>query len=127
MHYVETSKWDPKITRFLKSGQWVYKTPDAIGKDGKYISPRTWSKLNAAEIAGASNHPSKQQTHRIICQSILGKHIGNEYWKSCWDDAPVLASDLLTDFDKAIAKLKSQSESGNSYAGDKIAVTVDSI
>jgi hypothetical protein len=127
MHYVETSKWDPKIVRFLKSGQWVYKTPDAIGKDGKYISPRTWSKLNAAEIAGASNHQAKQQTHRIICQSILGKHIGNEYWKSCWDDAPVLANDILADFDKALAKLKSQSESGNSYAGDKVAVTVDSI
>jgi hypothetical protein len=112
---------------YINSGQWVYRTPDTIGKDGKYISPRTWSKLNSAELAGAASGPEKQQMHRIVCQSILGKHIGNEYWKTCWDDAPVLASDLLTDYDKALAKLKKQSQKGDSYGGDKIAVTVESI
>lgn len=127
VHHVETTNWDPKVATFLKSGQWVYKTPDAIGKDGKYISPRTWSKLNAAELSGASNGPGKQQIHRIICQSILGKHVGNEYWKSCWDDAPVLANDLLNKKSAALKKLKKQSSSGDSYAGDKIAVTVESI
>jgi hypothetical protein len=127
IHHIEKSNWHDKIQVYLKSGAWVYKTPDAIGKDGKYISPRTWSKLNAAELAGASDSPRKQQIHRIICQSILGKHVGNEYWKSCWDDAPVLAKDLIDDSAKAISKLKKQSKSGDSYAGDKIAVTVDSI
>jgi len=127
LHYVETTNWDQKIATFLKSGQWVYKAPEHIGKDGKYISPRTWSKLNAAELAGASNGPGKQQTHRTICQSVLGKHVGNEYWKTCWDDAPILANDLLTDSKKALKKLKKQSSSGDSYAGDKVAVTVESI
>lgn len=127
MNYIETAKWHPKVVTYLKSGQWVYKSPDAISKDGKYISPRTWSKLNAAEMAGASNHPRKQSTHRIICQSILGKHVGNEYWKGCWDDAPILASDVINDKEKALKKLRSQSKSGNEYAGDKVAVTVDSI
>lgn len=127
LHYAETAKWHDRIVTYLKSGAWVYKTPDAIGKDGKYISPRTWSKLNAAEKAGASDHPSKQQLHRIVCQSILGKHVGNEYWKSCWDDAPVVAKDLIDNLEKAVSKLKKQSSSGDSYAGDKIAVTVDSI
>jgi len=125
--YAETAKWHPKVLQFLKTGQWVYKTPDAIGKEGKYVSPRTWSKLNAAELAGASDGPSKQSTHRTVCQAILGKHLGNEYWKSCWDDAPVVAKDLIDDFDKAIKKLTKQSKSGDTYAGDKIAVTVDSI
>ena len=127
MHYVETANFDDKIRRFVGSGIWVYKTPDTISKDGKYISPRTWSKLNAAELSGASDSDYKQQMHRIICQSILGKHVGNEYWKTCWDDAPVLANDLLKDFDAAIQKLKSQSTKGDSYAGDKINQTVDSI
>jgi hypothetical protein len=85
------------------------------------------SKLNAAEQAGASDHEKKRALHRIICQSILGKHIGNEYWKTCWDDAPILANDILEDFERAVRKLKTQSKSGDSYAGDKIAVTVDSI
>jgi hypothetical protein len=127
MNHVETTNWDPKITMYLKSGQWVYKTPEAIGADGKYISPRTWSKLNAAELAGASDSPLKMHNHRIICQSILGKHKGNEYWKGCWDDAPVLANDLLKDQKAALKKLKKQSSSGDSYAGDKVATTVDSL
>lgn len=127
MNYIETAGWHSKVVTYLKSGAWVYKTPDAIGKDGKYLSPRTWSKLNAAEKAGASDGPSKQSQHRMICQSILGKHIGNEYWKSCWDDAPVLASDVIADKDKAIKKLRSQAKAGDAYAGDKIAVTIDSI
>jgi hypothetical protein len=127
MNHVEGTNWHPRVQTYLKSGAWVYKTPDAIAKDGKYLSPRTWSKLNAAEIAGASDSPHKQQLHRIICQAILGKHIGNEYWKSCWDDAPVLASDVLADKDKALKKLGKQSKSGDTYAGDKIAQTVESI
>jgi GTPase SAR1 family protein len=127
LYHIEDKKWDEKIVRFIKSGQWVYRTPDSVSKDGKYISPRTWSKLNAAEKAGASDSPRKQSMHRIICQSILGKHIGNEYWKTCWDDAPITAADLINDLKKSLAKLKKQSESGDTYAGDKIAVTVDSI
>jgi hypothetical protein len=127
MNHVETTNWHPRVQTFLKSGQWVYKAPDAIAKDGKYISPRTWSKLNAAEMAGASDSPSKQDTHRIVCQAILGKHIGNEYWKSCWDDAPILANDILADTDKALKKLKQQAKSGDTYAGDKINQTVESI
>lgn len=127
MSHVETADWHPRVQLYLKSGQWVYKTPDAIAKDGKYISPRTWSKLNAAELSGASDAASKQQMHRIVCQAILGKHIGNEYWKSCWDDAPVLAADIIADKDKALGKLKKQAKSGDTYAGDKIAQTVESI
>lgn len=127
VYYIEEAKWHQKVQQFLKSGQWVYKTPETISKDGKYISPRTWSKMNAAELAGASDNPSKQLTHRIICQAILGKLVGQEYWKTCWDDAPITAQDLLNDKTKALAKLKQQSKSGNDYAGDRIAMTVDSI
>jgi hypothetical protein len=127
MNHIEKTGWHPRIVTYIKSGQWVYKTPDAVAKDGKYLSPRTWSKMNAAEMAGASDHPSKQQMHRVICQSILGKHIGNEYWKSCWDDAPVLAADVLADKTKALKKLEKQAKAGDTYAGDKIAQTVESI
>ena len=128
MHYIETNNWHQNVLLYLKQNMWVYKTPDAIAKDGKYISPRTWSKLNAAEQSGASNSPAKQQLHRIVAQSILGKHIGNEYWKACWDDSPVIAQDILKDLDEALKKLKKQSMAkSDTYAGDKIAITVESI
>ncbi len=127
VHHVETTNWHKNIVQYVGSGTWVYKKPDAIGKEGKYISPRTWSKMNAVELAGASSDPSKRNTHYTICLSILGKHIGNEYWKGCWDDAPVTAHDILADKEHALKKLKDMSKSKDNYAGDKISLTVDSL
>jgi hypothetical protein len=127
MKYVHSANWHPQVVQYLNSKAWLYKTPEAIGSDGKYVSPRTWSKINSAELSGASDHKSKRQIHRIVCQGILGKHIGNEYWKTCWDDAPVTANDILQDKKKALKKLKTQSGAGTDYAGDKIAVTVESV
>ncbi len=121
--FMEANKWDDQIQYYIKSGAWVYKDSAGINKEGKYISPRTWSKLNAAEKAGARNN---KQLHHIIANSVLGKHIGNEYWKFCWDQAPVLAADLLKNKKVALERLKAQSDKDN-YEGDKIAVTVESI
>lgn len=126
-NYVESSKWHHKVVNFLKGGNWIYKTPDALGKDGSYISPRTWHKIHVAEMAGASDGPSKQDLHRTICLSVLGKHIGGEYWKFCWDDAPIMASDLIKHKEKALMKIAQQAKSGDEYAGDRLSMTVESI
>lgn len=124
--FAEKANWDSNIVLFLKSGEWAYKDPTSINsKDGgKYISPRTWSKMNAAEKAGARDRG--KQFHHMICSSILGKHIGNAYYKVCWDDAPVTAQDLINNAETALAKLKEQS-SPKTYQGDRVAVTVESI
>lgn len=122
--YVEKAKWNDRLTQYLKSGQWVYKTPETIAKDGQYISPRTWSKINAAEQSGAAEDV---QLHLTICQSILGKHEGLQYWQTCWQDRPILAEDLINDFKGSIKDLKKQSQTGENYAGDKVDMTVKSI
>ena len=124
--YAEKSGWDEKLLLYLKSGEWTYKSAESINtKDGgKYISPRTWSKMNAAEKAGARERG--KQFHHLVCSSVLGKHVGNSYYKACWDDAPVTAQDLLNNPEAAIAKLRDQSDPKN-YMGDRVAVTVESI
>jgi hypothetical protein len=124
MSYVENSSWHDRLVQYLKSGQWVYKTPDAIGKEGQYISPRTWSKINAAEKSGAAENVSM---HLTVCQSILGKHEGLQYWQTCWQDRPILAEDLISNFKSSIKKLKEQSRTGENYAGDKVDMTVKSV
>ncbi|NDE59478.1 MAG: hypothetical protein EB010_08660, partial [Acidimicrobiia bacterium] len=101
----------------------VYKTTKEIGKDGKYISPRTWSSVNAVEMAEVHKN---RVLHRTIVCSILGKDIGNEYHKFCYDQAPVTAQDLLKDKKSALQRLKEQSNP-NDYKGDMIAATVESI
>jgi hypothetical protein len=121
--FIDKASWNDKVQMFISSGIWTYKTTKEIGKDGKYISPRTWSKVNAAEMAGVG---SNRQLHRLTVASILGKDIGNEYHKYCYDSAPVTAADLIKDKSAALKRLTAMSDV-SSYQGDMIAATVESI
>lgn len=121
--FMESHDWCQNIQHFVKSGAWAYKDASVIAKGGTYISPRTWAQLNAAHKAGAMED---KQIHRIFTSSILGKDIGNEFWKFVHDDAPVMAEDILKSKKKALSKLKEQSKP-DAYQGDKIALTVESI
>lgn len=121
--YVEASNWNQNVQMFIKSGAWVFKDTKAIGDGGKYISPRTWSKVNAAEEAEVGQD---RRLHRETMMSILGKDIGQEYHKFCFDEAPVTAKELLDSRSKALNRLKKQSDPSN-YKGDMIAVTIESI
>jgi len=123
LEFMENEGWDDKIQRFVSSGIWIYKDPAQVGKDGKYISPRTMSKLEAAE---KSDIAKNRQHHRLVVTSILGKDIGNEYHKFSYDQAPVTAEEILKDKKTAFKKLKDQSDK-DSYKGDMIAATVESI
>jgi hypothetical protein len=121
--FIESRDWHQNVQMFVKSGMWSYKTTKEVAKDAKYISPRTWSKVNAAEKAGVSK---TRALHRLMAQSILGKDIGNEYHKFCFDQAPVTAQDIVKDAKAAFERLKQQSDR-NTYQGDMISATVESI
>jgi len=123
MDLIENLNWHQNVQMFVRSGMWAYKTTKEVAQGGKYISPRTWSKVNAAELAGVGN---QRNLHRITVQSILGKDIGNEYHKFCFDQAPVTASDLLKNETHALERLRLYSDP-NTYQGDMIAATVESI
>jgi GTPase SAR1 family protein len=123
VEYMASNSWCEYIQSFVKSGVWIYKEASALGKDGKYISPRTWEQLNAAHMA---NVLEDKQMHRIICQAILGKDIGNEFWRFVHDDSPVTAADIIKSKKKALKKLTEQSKP-EAYQGDKISVTIESI
>lgn len=121
--FMDAANWHDSVQMFVSSGIWSYKTTKEIGKDGKYISPRTWSKVNAAEQAGVN---ASRALHRLTVCSILGKDIGNEYHKFCYDSAPVTANDILKDRNAAFKRLVAQSDP-STYQGDMVAATVESI
>jgi hypothetical protein len=121
--FMDAANWHDSVQMFVSSGIWTYKSTKEIGKDGKYISSRTWSKVNAAELAGVNQN---RALHRLTVCSILGKDIGNEYHKFCYDSAPVTAQDLLKDRSAAMKRLVSMSDP-QTYQGDMIAATVESI
>jgi hypothetical protein len=123
LDFMDSSGWHEGVQMFVSSGIWTYKTTKELGKDGRYISPRTWSKINAAELSGIDRN---RQLHRIVVSSILGRDIGNEYHKFRFEQAPVTAQDILKDADAAFIRLRSQSDP-QTYQGDMIAATVESI
>ena len=123
MEYMESQNWNESIQRFVGDAIWVFKSPKELGQGGSYISPRTWSMVQAAEKAGVRKN---RQLHRIFVGSILGKDIGNEYHKYCYDQAPVTATEILKDKNAALAKLKEHSHP-DTYKGDMLAATVESI
>ena len=123
MDHMEKKDWNPSVQMFISSGTWIFRSTDQVADGGKYISPRTWSKVNAAEIAGVRDD---RRLHSETVRSILGKDIGNEYHKFCYDEAPVTNKELIDDKKKALKRLEKQSDVNN-YKGDMIAVTVESI
>jgi len=123
LEFMDSQNWNESVQRFVGDGIWIYKTSKELGQGGKYISPRTWSKVQAAEVSGVRKN---RNLHRIVVNSILGKDIGNEYHKYCYDQAPVTASDLIKDPKAALAKLKEHSHP-DTYKGDMVAATIDSI
>jgi hypothetical protein len=123
MNYMEDNNWHNPIQRFVGDAIWTYKSPKEIGQNGKYISPRTWSKVNAAERADVSKD---RILHRLTVCGILGKDIGNEYHSYCFDQAPVTAADIIKDKKAAFKRLKEQC-APDTYRGDMIPATIDSI
>lgn len=123
IQYMSDSNWNDSIQRFVGDAIWTFKGPKELGQNGKYISPRTWSKVNAAERAGVRDNSI---IHRIAVCGILGKDIGNEYHSYCFDQAPVSASDILKDKKAALKRLREQA-SPDTYRGDLLPATIDSI
>jgi hypothetical protein len=123
LEYIDKSDWNESVQRFIGDGIWIYKTSEELGANGKYISPRTWSKVNAAERAGTRKN---RNLHRLVVTAILGKDIGNEYHRYCYDQAPVTAHELLKDQKAALAKLREHSNP-DTYKGDMLASTVESM
>ena len=123
-NYMHDQQWHEDVVRFFgESGIWIYKTPDAIGEGQQYISPRTVSKIQAAMKAGLK---LQRSLHYIASISILGKEIGNEFHRFCFDQAPVTARDLLTNKEQALARLRQQCDE-NDYKGEMILMTIESI
>lgn len=123
VEYIEGAKWHGNVVAFIKSGIWLYNDPDALAPNAKYVSPRTWSKINVAEQADLIANSS---LHLETSNGVLGDNIGMQYHKFTFEITPVLVKDIVENEKQSFDKLKRYSEATN-YRGDLIGVTVDSI
>ena len=124
MNYMKQMNWDERIQMFIDSGVWHYCKPEDVGSvaGNKYLSPRTFSKLNAAL---KSEVPKSIEVD--VYESILGKNTGRAFFQFVTDDAPVLYKDLVENKKKAFAKLESFCKDEKNYKVGHIAITIKDI
>ena len=121
--YVKIRQWHPNVVSFLNSGTWVYTPVGSCGDKQKYISPRTWEKLNNAEFAGVSNDAD---LYLDTCVAILGRDIGKAYYSFIMDQKPITYDDYKKNKKKALEQIKTQASKDGAYRGDLISVTTKS-
>lgn len=104
--YMDKAGWDERISHFVRGGFWNYQTPESVSSNtgSKYISPRSFSKLNAALKAGLTEH--NELIQMTVLESILGKNYGMQFFNFISKERPVFVSDLLENYKDAIARLR---------------------
>ncbi len=93
--YARKVGWSSTITDYLSTGVWKF--TGKKDEQGVLVNPRSWGCLNAADAGGAPNNPA---TYSIICQSILGKRLGAEFWTFATQERPITLGQLTSEFNK---------------------------
>jgi len=122
--FMKSNDWDKSVVNFIESNVWQYVRPEELSNvpGAKYLSPRTFSKLNTALKAGINS----KEDELIIFESVLGRNTGSSFFHFRHNESPVLFKDLVTDTKNALKKLKKYSNPEDLKNG-YISVTVKDI
>jgi len=120
LDYTKSAGWSKDISNFIESNTWTYKAPEEIGNvpGSKYVSPRTLSKLNAADKAGFDKEDELE-----IYETVLGVNIAKDFYNFKHNESPVSVADLVNHLIPSLEKLKKFSDPAN-YKGGMISLTV---
>lgn len=121
--FMKTKDWDDSIVNFVESNTFSYLTPDKVsGNNGsKYISPRSFAKLNSVIKAGLDS-----ENEITIYESILGTNYAKSFFAFRHHDQPVLYKDLLEDTNKALRRLQKLSDPADCKNGH-LSITIKDI
>lgn len=123
LDYMKSASWHKDIINFVESGLWVYKTPEEVGNvpGAKYISPRTFSKVNAT--FRAEFNPADE---RELFDPILGTNVSKDFFNFRHNETPVMMVDLKKKEKSSLNKLVKFSDPNN-YKNGMISLTVKDI
>lgn len=120
VQYMKDQDYHPSIMMFVES-VWKFVPPEKIVEGGKYVSPRSFSKLQAVLQAGLN-----KELELTVFQSILGDNYGRAFYSFMHDEIPVLYKDLLDNPKKSLSRLKTYSDPQN-YNNAQISITIKDI
>lgn len=132
LDYMKKADFDQSIQLFVESGAWSFVLPEKVSDQpgASYISPRTFSVLNAILKAGISNKEGvDSEMQRVLFESILGANTGKSFYQFYHGDQPVLYEDLIADQKMSLKRLKKFSDPSdpNGHKLGHISVTIRDI
>lgn len=124
LDYIKAKNWNKNIIMFIESGVWTYELPEAVGTIAgmKYLSPRTWEKLNTAMTAGFKNEVEEL----LVFNTILGANTGRAFYNFIYKEYPILINDLKMKREESLDLLRKYSNPDN-YKASYISLTIKSL
>lgn len=122
--YMKKSDWSKDIIMFVESNTWQYTPVENIASTpgAKYVSPRTFSALEAVLSAGLES-----KDEELLCyNTILGTNVGRDFYNFRHNESPVLYSDLVNSPRDAFKRLKEFSNPSNLKNG-MLTITIEDI
>lgn len=123
VEFMEKTDYDPVVRMFIESGAWQYSRPEEVSNaaGAKYLSPRTFSKLNNALKAGVP-----ETLEMELYDSILGKTMGRAFYQFKNNDQPVTFEEMTRNMDKAMKRLTAFCDPKN-YKTGHVSITCRSL
>jgi hypothetical protein len=125
VNFMKESSWDKNISMFVQSNSWQYFEPaEVVNNPGaKYLSPRTFSKLNNVL---KSSFPLSADDELMTYKTILGDNVGKTFYDFKYNQRPILYGELLTNTEVALRMLKGYANPDD-MKNDLISITVQDI
>ncbi len=124
--YMKDVGYHADIQNFIEAGLWQFKEPESVGNvpGTKYISPRTWSQVNAALSIG--NSTTLKMHELTILEAILGTNVAKDFYNFRHNESPVMFNDLKKNKKAAFKKLARFSDPAD-YKNGMISLTVKDV
>lgn len=127
LSFMKENGYNKRVISFIEGNLWLYKSPEELAEDEMFVSPRTFAKLNVIENYhdkhGGTDHPMFREN----VLAALGSRVGADYYKFAQELKPVVFADFQKNKKAAMEKLASFCKKDESYKGDMVAITVNSL
>lgn len=121
MDFINQSDWDKRLIAFIDT-VFTYKRPSEIGAEGKYVAPRTLSKVNATLKSGLTE---SNPLFFDVISANLGKALTAELVAFFTQNKPILLDDILADEEGTFKRI--EKFCGEDYRGDMLHATTNSV
>lgn len=124
MKFMKDKKYTEEVISWV-DGEWNYVEAEKVANEGKYVSPRSISKLNMLQDSLNNGELNNKDLFHEGLVAILGKGHAKSYWAHVNNNRPVLLKEIKANKKAALKRLKEQSS--DKLRTDNTRLTIDSV